>query len=285
MLNKKQLQAEINTMTDLKTIIEAYEEIAAMRMRKVKKSVLQSREFLGGLNDIYQRVIYTYRLYSKSKHRSKNKAALHETNGKTVSVLISSNTGLYGDIVKRTYELFIQNIVNNSHDVVIIGRTGKQMYDNFSGKRTYKFFDAEDSAATGEKIKEMLDYLLSYTNIVVYHGIFISMLSQKPVATFVTGKALDLESSTKVQELKCIVEPSIDEVAKFFEKQILSSIFEQSLYESSLSKYASRMVSLDYANENINTSLAKVSFAKLKIRHMNENSDQLERMSGISLWK
>lgn len=109
MRNKKQLNGDFHTLKDLKTIVESYEEIAAMRMRKVKKSVLLSREFLSGLDDIYQRVMFTYRLYAEKKMFRKKKDAstsLLATNGKTVSILISTNTGLYGDIIKKTYELF-----------------------------------------------------------------------------------------------------------------------------------------------------------------------------------
>lgn len=286
MPNKKQLQAEIATLNDIKTLIESYEEIAAMRMRKVKKTVLQNRDFLSGLNEIYQRVMYTYKQYREDiktkKLRSKWQA--QTTNGKTVSVLASANSGLYGEIVKSTFDYFTKNVQNNSHDIVIIGKIGKQLYDSFPGKRNYKYFEISDTGVDIEKTKDVLDYILLYTNVIVYHGIFVSMLSQKPVSTFVTGKAQEFGEEGTVQEIKCIIEPSVEEVTGFFEKQILASIFEQTLYESSLSKFASRMISLDVANDNISSSLKKVNFASLKLKHLHENFDQIERISGITLW-
>lgn len=289
MRNKKQLQSDHSTLSDLKTVIGSYEEIAATRMRKVKKSVLQNREFLGGLSDIYQRVMSTYRLYSEKRrgHGGKQVATLRvlPTNGKTVSILISTNTGLYGDIVKKAFDLFSKSILNNSHDIVIAGRVGKRMFENFAGKRTYKYFEVTDSSTDSKQMRDILDYILSYSNIIVYHGLFINMLSQQATATFVTGKALNIDDSKKIEALKCIIEPSVEEVSKFFEKQILSSIFEQAVYESNLSKFASRMVSLDYANENIGLSLKKVNFAKLKLRHTRDNLNQLERISGVTLWE
>src|SRR5689334_1826806 len=124
MPNKKSINADMYVLNGMQTIVESYEEIAAMRMRKVKKSVLQNREFLSGLNDIYQRVVVTYKIYAAKKHFKSTKRDWMplETNGKTVTVFLSSNTGLYGDIVKRTFSLFADNIAKSNTDIVITGR-------------------------------------------------------------------------------------------------------------------------------------------------------------------
>lgn len=284
-MNKKQIKAELATLNGLNTLVEAYEEISAMRMRKVKKTVLQNRAFLSGLNDIYSRVAYTYRMYN-TEHKIKSKNQLQRTaNGKTVSVLLSSNTGLYGDIINKTFEFFSKSIKENMTDVVIVGRTGKKMYDIYVHKPDYTFFDIDDSGVSQEKTKAMLDFILQYTDIVVFHGLYMSVLRQDPVKTLVTGKATDLQNTSDVNELKCLIEPSIEEVLDFFEKQILAAIFDQSIHESSLSKFASRMVSLNYATEHIKNSLKTLKFKGLKLKHFLANSQQLELMSGITLWK
>jgi len=289
MKNKKQLLTELVTNGDLKYLIEAYEEIAAMRMRKVKKSVLMNRDFFSGLNDIYHRVIFTYRV---SKHHRFGK---HEknwlplaSNGKTVSVLISSNTGLYGDVIKRTFDLFRKNILGVTTDLAIIGKVGRQLFDlelsRIAVNRPYTYFQMSDNGVDNDRIREIVEHLLQYTNIVVYHSIYISILSQQPTETFVTGKAMEMSSKGPTEELKCIIEPSVEEVAEFFEKQIVASIFEQTVYEASLSKFASRMMSLDFANENITASLHKGNFARLKLKHTSDSISQLERLAGLKIW-
>lgn len=286
MSNKKSITADMYVFNGMKTIVESYEEIAAMRMRKVKKSVLQNREFLTGLSDIYQRVIITYKIYASKKHsRSTKKDWMPlETNGKTVTILLASNTGLYGDIIKRTFQLFVDNVVNSSSDVVIVGRIGRQLFEALHSKKEFKYFDMLDNGVDRKNLTEILSYILQYSNVIVYHGFYISVLSQQVTSTFVTGKILDSQKDTDVEELKCLIEPSVEEVTEFFEKQILSAIFEQSVYEASLSKFASRMVNLDVANGNISALIKKSKFIKLKIKHMDDNLSQLERLSGISMW-
>lgn len=284
-MNKKQLKAELQTLNGLSTLVEAYEEISAMRMRKVKKTVLQNRAFLSGLNDIYSRVSYTYQMFNKEHHLKNKKQLLRNNNGKTVSVLVSSNTGLYGDIINKTFDYFSENIKKSVTDIVVVGRTGKKMYDTYIHASEYTYFDIDDSGVFPEKTKQILDFIMQYKEIVVYHGLYISILRQDPVQTLVTGKAIDLQNTAGVNELKCLIEPSIEEVLDFFEQQILAAVFEQSLHESSLSKFASRMVSLNYANENIRNSLKSLKFKNLKLKHFLANAQQLELMSGISLWK
>ncbi len=91
-------------MLDFLTMIEAYEEISAIRMRKVKKSILERREFMEGLNEAFAYIAYAYKIYRESlKEKAKNN--ILNTNGKTVSILLSSNTGLYGDVIRNTFNL------------------------------------------------------------------------------------------------------------------------------------------------------------------------------------
>jgi len=287
MLNKKSLQSEMAVLLSMQEIVEAYEEIAAMRMRKVKKSVLQNREFLSGLNNLYSRVWYTY-IHEKTSgvFGIPNKAprTLTVGNGKTVSVLVSANTRLYGDIIKKTFEMFINNVKDATTDIVVIGKLGRQFLTESGLNKEFKTFELSDSAYDRESTKEILDYILQYTNIIVYHGLYVSVLTQKPTATLVTGQALDLKEESSKSELRCLIEPSTEEVAQFFEKQILSSVFEQSMFESSLSKYASRMISLDMASDNISGFLKAARFQTVKLRHLVNNIKQTERISGIALW-
>ncbi len=291
MPNLRQIKLEQADLRDLKLVIDSYQEIAAGRMRRVKKSVLQNREFMAGLSDLYQRVLVTYKLDvtdDKKRHtfrKSKNtKSSLIQTNGKTVSVLISANTGLYGGLVKHVFDFFFKSVSTNKHDLVVIGRVGKVLCDTLLKGREYKFFEADDTGAKTEMVSQIASYLLNYENVIIYHGLYVSILEQKSVSTYVTGEALKIGENKDAIELKCLIEPSIEEVLGFFEQQISSAIFEQTIFESSLSKFASRMVSLDVASDNINKLIEKVKFTGLKAKHQQDGFSQMESLSGITLW-
>ena len=285
MRSSKVLKNEINALNTMGQIVEAYQEIAALRMRRVKKSVLQNREFLMGLNDIYAQVVASYKTFPKLR-KSKKETFLRQTTKGIVSILLSANTGLYGDIVRRTYEKFLSDIQNNETDAVIIGRYGKKYYDSAHINKPYEFYDFSDSGMDEENIKKIITYILQYERIYVYHGYFQDILSQIAVKTAVTGNDITalMTGDKTLTDVRYIYEPTIEEILAFFEKEILSSIFEQSVYESSLSKFASRMISLDYAMVNIKTMGKKTDFKIRKLKHRVQNQSQQSLLSGISIW-
>jgi F0F1-type ATP synthase gamma subunit len=289
MRSNKVITSEITALTTLKKVIDSYQEIASIRMRKVRQHVLTNRDFLSGLNDIHWQVRSLYKKYK----RPKDEEVMRPTNGRTLSILLSSNTGLYGDITRKVFDLFYNEVKKTDTDLVIVGRFGKKFYDSSDLKRPYQYFDFSDSGTDVINSKELLKYVITFENILVYHGFFEDILSQVALRTAVTGgsfeKAIsDLESSPEKDAdqkwLGCIFEPSVQQVLSFFESQILSSIFEQTIFESSLSKFSSRMISLDFASNNLKKSLIRTNFKFLKAKHKAGDDRQLGLMSGMSLW-
>ena len=71
---------------------------------------------------------------------------------------------------------------------------------------------------------------------------------------------------------------------KFFEAQIFTSLFEQTVFESQLAKFASRMTSLELRVEKTKAILKDIFLEKEKVRHRIINKKQLETFSSMSLW-
>ena len=287
MHNVKDTELNIRSYKDFKDMVEAYEEIAARRMRKVKDTVLKDREFFKGLSDVFRFVRHSYEVYLQKIRALKSKNLYKKTNGKKVVVLLSSNIGLYGDIVFRTFKKFTDELKNYKNaDIVIIGRVGKRLFEEAKIDFEFKFFEFSDSGTDDIRLKSIIEHLLPYEEIILYHGEFENILSQKPVKTIVTGELESFFESkgTESQEETGIFEPSIEEVAAFFEKESLSIIIEQSVNESSLSKFASRMINLDLAIANINKKVRDTSFLLKKLKHRDLNKKQLSVVSSISLW-
>lgn len=288
MLKGNVLAQEVATLKDFLGVMNSYEEIAAMRMRRVKKSVLDTREFLEGLNDSFRKVSYAYNKYLEElKGKKEVKTHVLNTNGKTVLILLSSNTGLYGSVIADTFKLFREEIrkVGSNTDIIIVGRLGKKMYDETNLPKNYRYFDYSDKGVDEVNLRFILSTILEYSVIVVYHGMFKSILNQTGTKTFVTGKASEIEQKYEMSEqVNFLFEPSIEVIAEYFEKEILSVIFEQVVFESSFSKFASRMISLYQATQNINNKIMLAEFALRKYKHRLLNSKQQTTLSSMSLW-
>jgi hypothetical protein len=70
----------------------------------------------------------------------------------------------------------------------------------------------------------------------------------------------------------------------FFEREIFGSLFEQTLRESQLAKFASRLVSMDQAGERIKEKLAETIVSKQQVIHRIQNKKQLDGLIG-TIWQ
>ena len=281
MIARKKLENEIIGLTDLKELIESYEEIASIRMRRVKNFVLRNREFLAGLTDMYHEVSNYNEYVKRQDQKIKEKPKLE----KSAAILLSSNTMLYGNIIRKTFEDYYAYITANDVEVVIIGKTGRQMLLEADGSRKFKYFELSDSALDNAKLREVYEYTSKYDGIYVFHPKFESILQQISTSTVISEK-IEFEQKTDHSAItNYIFEPSFQEVLNFFDKEIVLSIFEQTLHESNLSKFASRMISLDYAVDNIGSILSVLSMSNARVKHSVMNNKQLNILAGINLWQ
>lgn len=287
MISRKQLNTEKDGLIGLQNLVEVYEEVAAARMQRIRGAVMQSRTFMEGLVEIFGKVTEAYkRLPDKVR-------MIRRLNNKTVAVLISANTHLYGDIVEKTFEKFKDYVEKNKPEVVVLGKMGMQtMSDKLPGV-LYNYFDFSDETVDTESFTMIMRYLLQFESIVVFHGQFKTILDQEAVGTIVSGEKLtEIEEAKLKEDVKSgkiikesfLFEPSVEEIARVFEGEILASIFEQSLHESHLAKFASRMLALDRSMGNIEKRMQAVKADEVKLIHKSRNRRQLQTISGISLW-
>ena len=152
MKSLKNIKDELDYLQGFLDMVESYEEIAALRTRKVKKSILERGEFMKGLNEAFAYISYAYRIYRESL-KGKAKERVLNTNGKTVYVLLSSNTGMYGDIIVNTFEKFKKDAINSDADIFIVGKVGQRMYENLGTKKKYTYFEMMDNGIDEPAIK------------------------------------------------------------------------------------------------------------------------------------
>jgi ATP synthase F1 gamma subunit len=288
MVTKKELNLESEFLDTLHTILETYEEIAATRMGRIRSSVLGNRVFLLEINEIFQQVKTSYKaqieMFMKNKRiKDPSKLTFIKKNGKTLYVFVSANTGLYGDIIRKTYEVFIDNLKRKPGDVAILGKLGLEIFiaEKFAAPLSY--FEFPDDKIDEITMRKIIEYIVKYEQVLVFYEKFNTVISQSPIVTNISGDPLPWEKSGP--SARYFFEPSLEKIMEFFEKEIFASIFQQTILESELAKFASRMVSLDFASENTRIKLKQNILAKNKIKHQESNKKQLEKFASMKLWR
>lgn len=295
MQHKKAIAEEINFTNTFRIIAQSYQEIAVMKMKKVRSSVLSMRDFLNRLAEVFFEVKQSYKKKLEEQKRSK-KMYTSETRKKIITpvkklksvfVLISANTKLYGSIINRIFNLFNEKTRNAQCDIIIIGRIGRDLYEEQESKKPYFYYEIPDAQITIDHLKPIIYRLVQYEAITVFFGAFESVLTQKAMLANISGDtSFGKEASGKVApRFLYLFEPSVDDIYHFFENLIASSLFSQSVYETELARLGSRILVMEEAQVNVISKMKKLRSSERKLDRLIEHKKQTERLAGMSLWR
>lgn len=293
MEEKKRIVDDIAFTYSVKMLAQAYEEIAVIKMRQIRNAVIHTRDFLSSLADVFVNAKSTYRnrLIADAKRRKHSPAnILHistrKTNGRKLIVFLSANNKLYGDLISRIFFRF-RDVVKKTPeaDIVIVGKLGRGFYQKTKfDRRAFTFFDIPDTQQDMEQLKPLMQLLLTYEEITVIYGKFLNIVSQEATAMNLSGDE-PLQPQRDIKQYDFLYEPSIEKVLAFFETQIFSALFRQTLHEAELARYASRVNAMESATQFITQRITHLEHMQRRIDHLIENKKQQERLSGMLLWK
>lgn len=288
-MDKKTISQNVSYLETLQGLTNAYAEIASGRMKKIRKTVLSSRDFLDELNEIFQEVNLSYKkevakLSKKVKREGQITFLSH--NGKTVSVFLSANTGLYGDLMPRTFDLFSKEIEKGETEGTLIGRLGLSLFLGRFPDRPYTYFEYPDYGDDKAKLGEIINHLVQYEAIHIFHGRFKSLISQEPSFFDISAETPisysgQGKSDEKIKEAYYIFEPTLENILIFFETEMFTSVLQQAISESQLAKFASRMLSMDRASQNIQKNLGVMKIEGMRASHKLQNRKQLHSVITI----
>jgi len=279
------LTKQVGELKTLKTLTRVYGEIAAMRMNKARASVLFTRKFLEQLSVVFTEVQAAYiakvkRMAKKNKIGKDGKVTLLSHNGKQVAVLISANTRLYGDLVQRTTEMFMEDVKYAGAEATIVGRVGLSLFLEEEPNRPYTYFDFADHKINRDQLEKIIEHLVQYEEIHVYYGKYTNVLTQEPKMYRISSE-ISLNQDQEGLKIDYLFEPTLEDILMYFENEIFGSLFEQTISESQLAKFASRLVAMDRAEVNIETRLKKIEVEQLMSRHKTMNRKQLNSLAGV----
>lgn len=286
---------ELQALNSLKDLAQSYEEIAVTRMQKIKDSVIQTRDFLADISDVFVDLKASYLrevkdLLSRRIQGDQTLVPILQKTGKSLLVYLSSNGKLYGSVTHKTYKLFVGDLRRDAKlkdaDLLVIGRAGKEMLDNAGLDRPFEFFDLPDTTVELDHIKSLMSKFLQYEKVYVYYGKFDNVVRQNPIATSITGEDIfETEVVAPVsREDRFIFEPTLEKIFYFFETQIMVNLFSQTLLENQLARHASRVSAMEEALVHIEDEGKKLNQQKTSFKHMLQNRKQLETLSGVVLW-
>ncbi len=283
MQDEKQIKKILDELKLLGEVALAFSQISSTRMKKIRAEVLSSRDFQFSIYDIFKEVLASYAREAKKYARKRGgpeKITFLSHNGKTVALFISANTGLYGDIVNRTFDLFAKDIKGKDIEIAIVGRLGLTLFQEAFRSRPYTYFDLADFGKDPDKLVEIIRHIVQYERVQIYYGKYENVVKQVPSMYDISAEVPTEEEAT-AEITKYIFEPSLPAILGFFESELFTSLFDHAVYESQLAKFASRMIAMDTAAQKIETRIKETELVSLRSSHASDNRKQQNSMTTV----
>lgn len=291
MAQKQIIKEELEALNSLKNLAESYEEIAVIRMQKIKASVLKTRGFLMRISDIYVDLKASYEreikeLISKRKKGDKTILPILQKSKGKLLVYLSSNGKLYGSVTQKTYRLFMQDLkksMDDSTDLLVIGNAGRELVAGSSITKPFDYYEIPDTKVDIIHIKELMKKFLLYEKVQIYFGKFGNVVTQNAISTSISGEEI-FETEIPVptpREDRFIFEPTLEKIFHFFETQLMSNLFSQTLLENQLARHASRVNAMEEALVHIEEESKNLHRQTVRLKHLMQNKKQLETVSGV----
>lgn len=286
MLTPKQVKKELEKNLALQGLTETYEDVAVSRMQTIRHDVLQTRQFLEGVSEIYAiaKTAYLKQLALVLSRRKREKQLeFIRRNHKTLTVLISGNHSLLGNIILQTFKTY-QGVINQvESDHVILGKIGSYLAESAKPPLVFKQFDFDDYAINDADILPVVEYISKYEKIIVVYPRFISVLRQIPQVDDISGGVV-IEQTLQTQK-NYFFEPTSRDVMAYFEGQIIGTLFRQKMLEAMLARYAARLTIMDSANQTVKKIVAENERLKVVTDRREANKKMLNSFSGLALWE
>jgi F-type H+-transporting ATPase subunit gamma len=283
----KKIKEDLETVNLISTITSVYCEIAKMRMNQIRSWVLKNREFLQEIAKIYQKTKLAYFSFLKKgkilkEGKDFEKITFLKKIPKTAIIFLSANQPFYGKLIYEIWSVLSDFLEAKGVELIVVGKIGRDLILRFNPSKKFSFFELDDDRPKKEEIEKIVEFAKKFQRVIVFHGKFESPIRQSVTVSEISGIFPTLEKIEKAKEY--LFEPSPEEIFEFFETEIFTRLFHQTIFEHQLAKFAARVIAMYEATEKSKKEKEKLQMKKIKIQKDIMNKKQINLFLGYSLW-
>ncbi len=278
-MTTKEITGLIDEAQSLKQITQVFTQIASSKLKKIRAGVERNREFFADLSNLFAlvNVIATWR-----------KIPLPPKNGKTLTILLSSNERFYGKISSELLEFFIVQTSKIRADKIVIGRSALESLKSMNYALSVTPIILKSDYPSNAELLNLSNIVKQYSKVLIFHPKFESVLTQVPTISDITLSQEEMNAKSRettqlaTQYNSYIVEPEIQIMAEFFDDQIKTLLLSTTFLEAELARTASRLISMDRAQSEAEKYLIGKQTLLFNARRSIANGRILEMVAGMS---
>lgn len=287
----KEIKEDLERIKIISALTSALQEIAQIRMNEVRGNVLRNRIFLEELSKVYIRAKLAYFAQEKlkrmgifkKKNISLDEISVLKKRGNLLLIFLSANQPFYGALIYNIWSVVSDFLKKEVADLAVVGKMGEGLVNVFAPSQKYFYFDLNDDKPRPEEIKKIVEFAKSYKRVIVFHGKYESILKQKVAVSEISGVLPTPEKIEKARHY--LFEPSGKDILEFFETEIFASLFNQTVLEHQLAKFAARVIAMYQATEKAKKMERELIVKQIKLQKELMNKKQINLFSGFQLWQ
>ncbi len=286
MVDQKKVEQELGSLVALKDMVRSYSELSSIRIKRSRDQVLYNRRYLESMGAVFEEVRRSYAnevrgILSRRLRRKSGGITFLPHNGRNVAVFLSANTKLYGEMMNETFELFLKDVLEAKSEAVVVGKLGERMIVAATSRGfPYTYFDFPDSVEDRDAELKLVAHLVPYEEIHLYYGKYVNTGAPR-ASSFSMSSKIEKEDDKLKASQTYIFEPSLEEILKYFEKEIFGNLFDQTIREWQLGKFASRLITMNKVEMKIGERISQVKLEKQRVAHRTANTKQLNMINSL----
>lgn len=289
--------ATINEIKEQMTVVgsvgnftNALQQIATIRMVRLRSKVLDSRPFVDAAQQILAELtaLRDSRLQADLKSMKQENALDPATGNGRAVIIITSNqglTGLYNIEIYQKIEKILEG--EKGSDFFVIGKKGQESFQ--TGKYKVVNFPYEVKEDFGiEDLRRLTDIFDTYTHISLIYSKYINTATRDVVYTSITKPTSAVVPEEVTKDLphptKFTFEPDITQLIHGISKTLRSALFQQQIMDARLSQNSAQMIGMKTASDNANGLLEELQVDYNKQRRKLIDKKIGEVFAGSALW-
>jgi len=277
MATLQNLREELDDITTMGFISQAFTEVAASKIQQIKSAFETNREF-------YEEISYLYHLVRVSSLKEDKagsiKAEDKPKNDKKMMAAITSNQRFYGNLNINIMQTFTQDLAKEKCDVIVVGSTGSDFMGTLENKINFTKMNFVHDNPTEEETSKFIDAVKPYRNIILYYPKFVTLMTQK-VGIIDIAKEADMGENVKNDEINILFEPEVSKIIEFFERYVRAILFHRVMLEADLSRTAARLLTMSGADERSRDMIKAKKSQIRKLQLSIANAKLLETSSSL----
>lgn len=272
----KQIRQQLDEAESLQLITHALSDLSSMRLKKIRDGVERNAFFFNEISKVY--------------HMVKRVAFLRKVtvpkNGKTLSIVITSNFRFYGNLNSNLLKYFLEQTKTMNTDILVIGTTGIDYLKGINFNHPIQPIVLKKDIPSDEELKALVNVVKDYSQVFVFHSQFKTVLTQIPSVKDITQTSdISSQLSDKSDDLDFIFEPEIEKTLAFFDSQLTTLLLEETFLESELARVAARLITTSQAEKASEELIEARKKLFANARRTNTNTKLLESLSSFSAIK